>query len=175
MDQTRIAVLTECIREMINKEREVAPIITRCHDAIEDAINEVVPEADTEMVVEKYKVQHINKAILVWCVNGLYNDNIIILTTYYNNNTSYLKQTGDVPPGDFNFGDMNDPKSLLDQDALENTRPTNRNLYPKKKELEAQILSTSEDLAKSKISVELTVVISLTPFALYLTCGLYIQ
>ena len=66
MEQTRIALLTECIREMINKEREVAPIITRCHDAIEVAINDVVPEADTEMVVEKHKVHKRNKTIIIF-------------------------------------------------------------------------------------------------------------
>ena len=59
-----------------------------------------------------------------------------------------------MPPGDFNFGDMNDPQSLLDQDALEAARPTSRNLYPKKRELDAQILATTEDLTRSKISLE---------------------
>ena len=68
MEQTRIALLTECIREMINKEREVAPIITRCHDAIEVAINDVVPEADTEMVVEKHKVHKTNTIIIMFCI-----------------------------------------------------------------------------------------------------------
>ena len=62
-----------------------------------------------------------------------------------------LSQTGDVPPGDFNFENMKDPQALLSQDALEETRPSNLNLYPRKRELEAQILATSEDLAKSKI------------------------
>ena len=59
-----------------------------------------------------------------------------------------------MPPGDFNLSDMNDPQSLLEQDALEATRPTNRNLYPKKRELDAQILATTEDLTRSKISLE---------------------
>ena len=59
-------------------------------------------------------------------------------------------QTGDVPPGDFNFEDMKDPKALLDQDALEQTRPSNLNLYPRKRELEAQISAANEDLIKSK-------------------------
>ena len=57
MEETRIALLTESVREMIAKEREVAPIITRCIDAIEESINDVVPEADTAMVAEKYKVR----------------------------------------------------------------------------------------------------------------------
>ena len=63
---------------------------------------------------------------------------------------TFLLQTGDVPPGDFNFEDMKDPKALLDQDALEQTGPSNLNLYPRKRELEAQISAANDDLTKSK-------------------------
>ena len=45
---------------------------------------------------------------------------------------------------------MNDPKEMLSQDALDDTRPSNLNLYPRKRELEAQISAATEDLAKSK-------------------------
>ena len=61
-----------------------------------------------------------------------------------------MSQTGDVPPSDFNFEKMNDPKEMLSQDALDDTRPSNLNLYPRKRELEAQISAATEDLAKSK-------------------------
>ena len=46
---------------------------------------------------------------------------------------------------------MKDPQALLSNDALEQTRPSNLNLYPRKRELEAQISSANEDLIKSKI------------------------
>ena len=45
---------------------------------------------------------------------------------------------------------MKDPQALLSQDALEETRPSNLNLYPRKRELEAQISAANEDLTKSK-------------------------
>ena len=45
---------------------------------------------------------------------------------------------------------MKDPQALLSNDALEQTRPSNLNLYPRKRELEAQISSANEDLTKSK-------------------------
>ena len=59
MEETRIGLLTESIREMVAKEREIEPIIVRCVDAMEEAIKDVVPEADTAMVAEKYKVDSI--------------------------------------------------------------------------------------------------------------------
>ena len=89
MEQTRIALLTECIREMINKEREVAPIITRCHDAIEVAINDVVPEADTEMVVEKHKVHKRNKTIIIFAYSTLNGVHILYKTSLYINLTLF--------------------------------------------------------------------------------------
>ena len=48
--------MNQSVRELIGKEREIAPIIEKCVDSIEEAVNEVVPEADTAMVAEKYKV-----------------------------------------------------------------------------------------------------------------------
>ena len=45
---------------------------------------------------------------------------------------------------------MKDPQALLSQDALEEPRPSNLNLYPRKRELEAQISAANEDLTKSK-------------------------
>ena len=48
---------------------------------------------------------------------------------------------------------MKDPQALLSQDALEETRPSNLNLYPRKRELEAQISAANEDLTKSKIEL----------------------
>ena len=44
---------------------------------------------------------------------------------------------------------MKDPQALLSQDALQSSRPSNLNLYPRKRELEAQISAANEDLAKS--------------------------
>ena len=46
-------------------------------------------------------------------------------------------KSGDVPPGDFKFEDMSDPQAMLAQDALE--KPTNLNLYQRKREIEAEI------------------------------------
>ena len=51
--------MNQSVRELIGKEREIAPIIEKCVDSIEEAVNEVVPEADTAMVAEKYKVNRI--------------------------------------------------------------------------------------------------------------------
>ena len=59
-------------------------------------------------------------------------------------------KSGDVPPGDFNFEDMQDPHSMLKSDALKNTGPTNLNLYPRKRELEKQMQAIQTDLIKSK-------------------------
>ena len=56
MEETRIGLMNQSVRELIGKEREIAPIIEKCVDSIEEAVNEVVPEADTAMVAEKYKV-----------------------------------------------------------------------------------------------------------------------
>ena len=57
---------------------------------------------------------------------------------------------------------MKDPQALLSQDALQSSRPSNLNLYPRKRELEAQISAANEDLAKSN-----------TIFLLYLSISLY--
>ena len=59
MEETRIGLMNQSVRELIGKEREIAPIIEKCVDSIEEAVNEVVPEADTAMVAEKYKVNRI--------------------------------------------------------------------------------------------------------------------
>ena len=55
-----------------------------------------------------------------------------------------------MPPDDFKFEDMKDPQALLSQDALQSSRPSNLNLYPRKRELEAEISAATEDLTKSK-------------------------
>ena len=57
---------------------------------------------------------------------------------------------------------MKDPQALLSQDALQSSRPSNLNLYPRKRELEAQISAANEDLAKSNAI-----------FLLYLSISLY--
>ena len=59
-------------------------------------------------------------------------------------------KSGDVPPGDFNFEDMQDPHSMLTADALANTGPSNLNLYPRKKELERQMARIEAELSKSQ-------------------------
>merc|ERR1712226_512838 len=117
MEETRIGLMNQSVRELIGKEREIAPIIEKCVDSIEEAVNDVVPEADTAMVAEKYK-------------------------------------TGDVPPADFNFENMKDPQALLSQDALEETRPSNLNLYPRKRELEAEISAANEELVRKRRELE---------------------
>ena len=65
--------------------------------------------------------------------------------------THFIFQTGDVPPDDFKFEDMKDPQALLSQDALQSSRPSNLNLYPRKRELEAQISAANEDLTRSNL------------------------
>ena len=41
---------------MVAKERDIAPIVAKCVDAIEEGINDAAPEADTALSAEKYKV-----------------------------------------------------------------------------------------------------------------------
>ena len=62
--------MNQSVRELIGKEREIAPIIEKCVDSIEEAVNEVVPEADTAMVAEKYKVNKIPPAFTSRLVAG---------------------------------------------------------------------------------------------------------
>ena len=76
-------------------------------------MNNIQPEKDSAIVIEKFK-------------------------------------SGDVPPGDFNFEDMQDPHSMLTADALANTGPSNLNLYPRKKELERQMARIEAELSKSQ-------------------------
>lgn len=59
-------------------------------------------------------------------------------------------KSGDVPPGDFNFEDMQDPHSMLNADALASTGPSNLNLYPRKRELERQMAAIEAELVKSQ-------------------------
>jgi len=113
LEQRRIELIRHGILSCIAKEREVMPIIVKCHDSINAAMDAIVPGKDTSIVIEKFK-------------------------------------SGDVPPGDFNFEDMQDPHSMLSADALASTGPTNLNLYPRKKELERQMASTEADLNKSQ-------------------------
>lgn len=89
------------------------PIVSKCHDSIQTAMNSIDPPRDTSIVIEKYK-------------------------------------SGDVPPGDFNFEDMQDPRSMLSADALANCGPTNLNLYPRKREIERQMAAIEAELAKNQ-------------------------
>ncbi len=61
-----------------------------------------------------------------------------------------MYKSGDIPPEDFNFEDMQDPHSMLSADALASTGPTNLNLYPRKKELERQMAAIEAELGKSQ-------------------------
>ena len=58
MEETRIGLQLQSIREMVAKERDIAPIVAKCVDAIEEGINDVNPEGDTALVAEKYKVNY---------------------------------------------------------------------------------------------------------------------
>ena len=58
-------------------------------------------------------------------------------------------KTGDVPPGDFSFEDMQDPRSMLNIDAIQSATATNLNLYPRKRELEKEMLFVEGELTKS--------------------------
>jgi hypothetical protein len=57
-------------------------------------------------------------------------------------------KSGDVPPGDCKFEGMSDPAAMLQQDALE--KPSNLNLYPRKREVERHIEMAEQDLAKKQ-------------------------
>jgi len=57
-------------------------------------------------------------------------------------------KSGDVPPADFKFEDMSDPQAMLAQDALE--KPTNLNLYQRKREIEGEIKVAEVNLAKKQ-------------------------
>ena len=57
MEETRIGLLLQSIREMVAKERDIAPIVAKCVDAIEEGINDASTEADTALSAEKYKVK----------------------------------------------------------------------------------------------------------------------
>lgn len=59
-------------------------------------------------------------------------------------------KSGDVPPTDFNFEDMQDPVSLLNKDPLASTGPTDYNLYPQKKKLEKEMVAIEAELSKSQ-------------------------
>ena len=65
---------------------QVMPIVNKCQVSIQSAMEEINPEKDTDIVIEKYK-------------------------------------SGDVPPADFNsaFGEMSDPRSMLDNDPIAQT------------------------------------------------------
>ena len=68
MEETRIGLMNQSVRELIGKEREIAPIIEKCVDSIEEAVNEVLPEADTAMVAEKYKVNSLTPVLKYYFV-----------------------------------------------------------------------------------------------------------
>lgn len=61
-------------------------------------------------------------------------------------------KSGDVPPADFNFEDMQDPISLLNKDPLASTglSPADRNLYPQKRKLEKEMVAIEAELSKSQ-------------------------
>ena len=61
-------------------------------------------------------------------------------------------KSGDVPPGDFKFEDMNDPAAMLAQDALE--KPTNLNLYQRKREIEADIKARSFRTSLNVVTID---------------------
>ncbi len=111
LDEQRIDVLRSSILNCVGKEKEVAPIVTKCHDTIVGAMRAIDPLKDTCIVIERFK-------------------------------------SGDIPPGDFKFEDMSDPQAMLTQDALE--KPTNLNLYPRKREIEHHIATAEQDLAKKQ-------------------------
>ncbi len=132
LEKERVTTVQSAFMRVVSKEKEVQPIICRCHEAIEAQMKSISPDEDALVVVERFK-------------------------------------SGDVPPGDFKFEDMRDPqvilcffngtgvvfinvflfnKAMLAQDALE--KPTNLNLYPKKRELERAIQETEAALARKR-------------------------
>ena len=55
MEESRIALMKQSVKAMITKEREMAVIVTKCVDAMEKAVDDVVPKSDTALVIEHYK------------------------------------------------------------------------------------------------------------------------
>ena len=62
-------------------------------------------------------------------------------------------KSGDVPPCDFKFEDMSDPRAMLDKEPLE--KASNLNLYQRKREIEAEIKVTVLFIQQILTTVEL--------------------
>lgn len=55
MEKNRIALFNNCLLEMVSKEREVAPIVAKCQQAIVEAVRAVDPAKEAALTVDKLK------------------------------------------------------------------------------------------------------------------------
>ena len=65
-----------------------------------------------------------------------------------------ITKSGDVPPCEFNFENMNNGEALVMQDVVEESKASNLNLYPKKRIIELQISKVEADLTKKREILE---------------------
>ena len=65
-----------------------------------------------------------------------------------------ITKSGDVPPCEFNFENMNNGEALVIQDVVEESKASNLNLYPKKRIIELQISKVEADLIKKREILE---------------------
>ncbi|CAB4069447.1 FNBP1 [Lepeophtheirus salmonis] len=55
LEKDQIAILVEAISSYIHKEKDILPIIGKCHESIIKALEKVSPQDDTEIDIEKFK------------------------------------------------------------------------------------------------------------------------
>ena len=65
-----------------------------------------------------------------------------------------MSRSGDVPPSEFNFENMNDGQALVLQDVVEESKASNLNLYPKKRKMEVQISKVNASLLERRMELE---------------------
>ena len=65
-----------------------------------------------------------------------------------------ITKSGDVPPCEFNFENMNNGRALVLQDVVEESKESNLNLYPKKRNIELQLSRIESDLPEKRKKLE---------------------
>ena len=65
-----------------------------------------------------------------------------------------ISKSGDVPPSEFNFDNMNNGRALVLQDVIEESKASNLNLYPKKRSMELQLSKINSNLCELRTELE---------------------
>ena len=55
LEKSRIGIMRDSIKACVYKEKEVNSIINKCHDSMIQAMDDINPQEDTEIVIERYK------------------------------------------------------------------------------------------------------------------------